>query len=203
MLRPSENDPQLTSSHRDMSLPTAAEVAQHLSDWARKKQATAPPSWQRESRAALGLISRSRGGQREYLFRYNRKWQRWNFVAGHFEPERDRDFIDTMVREFIEEVGEEIGEAPPVYGRDFSIEPLTTAPLEGVYFSGSAQQWTKYEFHVFWITLHGDLTSWDARWQRHPAQFRWFNKAEIEQEVVRDGQTLATAFPLGALFAIM
>lgn len=203
MLRSSKTDPHSPSPRRDASIPTVAAVSQHLSDWMRNRQSTDSLPWQRESRAALGLISRARGGHREYLFRYNRKWQRWNFVAGHFEPDQDRDFADTMMREFIEESGEEIGEDPPVYDRDFSIEPLTAAPLEGVYFSGSARQWTKYEFHVFWISLHGDLTAWDARWQRHPTLFRWFTKAELEREVVREGQTLATSFPLSALFAIM
>lgn len=204
MLRPADALAPLANDRaEDAYKPHADVVAQHLSNWALSTQTSPSPYWQRESRAAMGLISRSNRGRREYLFRYNRKWQRWNFVAGHFEPGLDWDFTDTMKREFIEETGEEIGEKPPVYSRDFSIEPLTTAPLIGVYFSGSARQWTKYEFHLFWITLHGDLTTWDARWQRHPTLFRWFSKAELEEEVVCNGQTLATSFPLSALFGIM
>ncbi len=203
MLRTTDAQTSLTNAHREASKPRADAVDQQLSDWTQRTQTSDSPCWQRESRAALGLICRDSEGQREYLFRYNRKWQLWNFVAGHFEPGQDRNFADTMIREFIEETGEEIGETPPIFGRDFSIEPLTTAPLQSVRFSGSAQQWTKYEFHVFWITLHGDVTLWDGRWQRHPTLFRWFTKAELQETLAQDGQTLASPFPLGALLTIM
>jgi thymidine phosphorylase/8-oxo-dGTP pyrophosphatase MutT (NUDIX family) len=160
-------------------------------------------TWQRRSQAALGIISRERQGTRAYLCCYNRKWGSWNMLAGHYEPDRDGDFQDTMVREFIEEVGSEIHEISPVLGEDFTVAPLTPPTLIDLAFSGSTRQWTQYELHLFQIILHGDEARWEALWQRHPETFRWFTRTELAAGISDDGQAILTPFPIGTLLAVM
>lgn len=160
-------------------------------------------AWQRVSRSALAIIRRERHRRPEYLFRYNRKWRAWNLLAGHFEPEKDRDFHDAMIREFIEEVGEEVGEPAPVWDHDFTVEPWGQPALIDLSFSAAAKQWTKYEFHCFRVELKGETSRWEGLWQRHPETFRWFTREELAAGVSADGKAVLTPFPLGSLLSTL
>lgn len=77
----------------------------------------------RLSRVAYVVIRLQLGARECFLLRAHPKWGDWSLVGGHVEASDASDRAATARREAEEEM------PPLVYGRDFTLEPITREPL--------------------------------------------------------------------------
>lgn len=115
----------------------------------------------RVSRAAFGLIHRHAGSAREYLLRFNGRHGRYNFVGGHIEPEDGDSPMQTLAREFQEELA--------LFPGSYSAAPILPGPLHHIAFSSAHRAHTLYVHHFFAIAglAEGPIAALpqpDCRW---------------------------------------
>ncbi len=138
----------------------------------------------RQSIGAVALIRRQRGGQTEWLARWNDKWQCYHFVSGHRRP--NESFRQCLLRE----VGEELRLRE---GEDFAVgtEPLARFQYPG--WSGSAQAETLYTTELFEVELTGEGTPQAV--EADPRN-RWLTEAEIRARACEGGQPVSGTMAL-------
>jgi 8-oxo-dGTP pyrophosphatase MutT (NUDIX family) len=134
----------------------------------------------RRSEAAVALVRREQeeDGQTLWLAQWNPRWQAYNFVSGHREPEET--FRECLIRE----LGEELGVRAEV---DFTMSATPLAHLEYAAWSESARAETQYTMELFEVELIGD--AW--RTIEANSQNRWIGEAEIASGHCRNGQPVS------------
>jgi 8-oxo-dGTP pyrophosphatase MutT (NUDIX family) len=140
-----------------------------------------PPGAPRRSVAGLALFQREDQGRKQWLSRWNDRWNRYFFVGGH--KEKTETFRDCVVRE----VGEELGLSEH---DDFeaSADPRDAPDLKGFEeWSVAAWQQTHYEIELYDCELKEDARRLVAK----DAANRWLSEAEIKAERSADGKLVS------------
>ena len=132
------------------------------------------PKPSRVSTASYALITREIKGKDKWLLQWNEKWQVMNLISGHHEPD-DPNELCCLIREIHEELAsalpdEELRKMRDALRNDRRKnympkdykkwkDPLIVSikkirPMNYIAYSGSKNQWTKYELTVFDVKLN-------------------------------------------------
>jgi 8-oxo-dGTP pyrophosphatase MutT (NUDIX family) len=151
----------------------------------------------RQSEGAFAILARVRGGTREWLTRWNRKWGCYFLIGGHREA--DETFAACVVRELEEELGVR-------RGVDYTLCETPMARAQYTAWSASAGAETEYTMEFFSLTPEGSrlplVVQGPSRVGREASDseepLRWVTAAEIRAARTGDGEpiskTLASLF---------
>ncbi|MCB0539918.1 MAG: NUDIX hydrolase [Bacteroidetes bacterium] len=130
-----------------------------------------------------------------FLLQYNAHHKVYNFISGHFDPEKDSDFLAAMVREVEEEL-------PGLrYQKDFTVYPISDEPFTAIHFSARYKVDTKYEFHLFQFQFLKTPSAYSYLWVENTNN-KWFSLDEILKGQGNKGEPVST-FPIIDLHAFL
>lgn len=143
----------------------------------------------RESISSYAIIKASFKKTEKYLMQFNNYWNSYNFISGHYEPDKDHENYEyTIIREIEEEL---VG---LIHKIDFSVKPLSATPLKTIHYSERFQKMTSYEFHLFQLFFLKPFNTYDHFWKGSMLN-QWFTIDEIMNGISKRGM-LITKFPL-------
>ena len=80
---------------------------------------------------------------------FNKYWNSYNFIGGHYEPDKDhQNYEYTVIREIEEEL------AGLIYKIDFFVKSLSPVPLKTIHFSKRHKEMTCYTFNLFQLFIN-------------------------------------------------
>ena len=132
----------------------------------------------RELEAALGVIERHSGGERQVLLVWDAAASAWQLPGGRYEL-RDGTLRATLLRE----LAEELGCAPLTEGDGVQLAELG-GPIEITRWSRTSGLLTRTRFQLFRVDLPADIPLL-------PDNARWFGEAELLAGRSADGQPIA------------
>jgi 8-oxo-dGTP pyrophosphatase MutT (NUDIX family) len=132
----------------------------------------------RRSEAAVALVQLTRGRQSLWLARWNTKWQRYHFVAGHRTP--DETFRECLVREIAEELH-------LIEGPEYLVSTAPPVHLEFNDYSESARTQTHYVLELFRVEPSSEVLPK----VESGSENRWLTESEVRARRAGDGRPVS------------